>query len=208
MAVDGRNPGCFEHASRLYAVPSDSAFSVEETRSSYVAGAAARRLATRPRVHWSAFLGGVLGGAFIDFSAWHASRLTDGTALCMLFGLGGVVGFATAIGIREALVGRPHEEHVVRLPAIEIPADIARAAPDDSTADELVLWSVLARRHRAARVALDELPFESSGADASVGSRTGILTPALAQADAELAYVVARHDFEPVAELLGLRLDR
>ncbi|GAA4264735.1 hypothetical protein [Frondihabitans peucedani] len=208
MAVDGGTPGCFEHGARLYAVPSDSAFSVEETRSSYTRSDAARRRGNRPRVHWSAFVGGVLGGAFIDFSAWHTSRLTDGTALAMMFGLGGVVGFATAIGIREALVGRPHEEQVVRLPAIQIPGDIARSAPDDSTPDELVLWSVLTRRYRAARVALDELPFQSNAADASTASRTGTLTPALTQADAELAYVVARHDYEPVAELLGLRLER
>ncbi|BDZ50636.1 hypothetical protein GCM10025867_28770 [Frondihabitans sucicola] len=212
MTVDGSHEGCFVHASRLYAVPSDSTFTVDETRSSYVDAAAVRRRG-RVRVHWSAFVGGVVGGGFIDLSAWHTSKVTDWVALAMMFALGGVVGFATAIGIREALVGRPPEPNVVRLPAIEVPGDVALAAPDDATADELVLWSVITRRFRAAKVAVDSLPFEKlplehdQGTVAS-GSHSATLTPAATQAMAELTYVTARHDFEPVAELLGLSLPR
>lgn len=224
MAVDRTHPGCFAHGSRLFAVPSDSGFGVNETRASYVSASMARQRSTRPRIHWSSFVGGVLGGAFIDFSAWHTSGVTDPIALGMMFALGGAVGFATAIGIRDALVTRPVEEAPVRLPAVEIPLDIARAAPVDSTADELVLWSVLTHRFRAATAALESVPFDigassadltpsaddplSDGTDPAVATRGVTRSPASTRVDAELHYVTARHDFEPVAELLGLPIPR
>jgi hypothetical protein len=207
MAIDGSHAGCFVHGARLYAVPSDSTFSVADTKASFVDAAAVRRRA-RPRVHWSAFIGGLLGGGFIDLSAWHTSKVTDFLALGMMFALGGIVGFATAIGIREALVGRPALPAVTRLPAIEVPSDVARSAPDDATADELVLWSVITRRFRAAKVAVDNLPFEPGPHGDRVGVRGDTLTPAATQVLAELTYVTARSDFEPVAELLGLPVPR
>jgi hypothetical protein len=203
MAVDGTHPGCFALGGRIYAVPSDSSFSVDETRASHAEATAARRR-SRARPHWSAFLGGVAGGAFIDVSAWHASRLTDWVALAMMFALGGVVGFATAVGIRDALVSRLPEVRSVLLPAIEVPTDVARAAPDDATADELVLWSVVTLRFRAARVAVDTAPSDESVPGTAASTRAGTLIPAATPVLAELAYVTARHDFEPVAELLGL----
>lgn len=207
MAVDASHAGCFAFGARLFAVPSDSPHSVAETRASYVDAAAVRRKSRR-RPHWSAYLGGVIGGGFIDLSTWHTSKLTDVVALALLFALGAGAGFATALGIREALVGRMPDTEVVRLPAIEIPSDVARLAPDDATADELVLWSILTRRFRAAKVAVDNLPFEQDPPAAPEPNRAGSVLPAHQPALAELAYVTARHDFEPVAELLGLPLPR
>jgi len=207
MAIDGSHAGCFVHAARLYAVPSDSTFSVADTEASFIDAAAVRRR-SRPKIHWSAFVGGLLGGGFIDLSAWHTSKVTDLLALGMMFALGGIVGFATAIGIREALVGRPALPAVIRLPAIEVPGDVARSAPEDATADELVLWSVITRRFRAAKVAVENLPFEPGPSDDRAGIRGDTLTPAATQVLAELTYVTARSDFEPVAELLGLPVPR
>jgi hypothetical protein len=213
MAVDESHEGCFAMGSRLYAVPSDSTFTVAETKASYTDAAAIRRR-TRGRLHWSAYVGGVLGGLFIDLSAWHASKVTDWVALGMMFGLGGIVGFATSIGIRQAFVGHTPETAVIKLPAIEIPSDVARNAPEDASADELVLWSVITRRFRAAKVAVENLPFEAApsfdvtATEASGSARSGTVLPAASPVLAELTYVTARHDFEPVAELLGLPVPR
>lgn len=203
MAVDGSHEGCFEHGARVYAVPSDSGHTVAETAASYASAAAVRR-GGRHRVHWSAWVGFVLGGLFLDFSAWHSSGLVDPLDLLLMFVLGGFVGFATAIGMRQALHAQTPAPTVVRLPAVEIPGEVARRAPDDATPDELVLWSILTRRYRAARVAVDELPFEQDPGEAASRPTGSTLTPAATSALAELAYVTAKHDYEPVAELLGL----
>lgn len=207
MAVDGSHEACFQHGSRLYVVPSDSGHTVDETAASYARASAVFRRRPRQRLHWSALVGTVLGGLFLDFSAWHSSGLTDVLDLLMMFGLGGIVGFATAIGMRQALRAQPAEP-AVRLPAIEVPADVARRSPDDATGDELVLWSVLTRRFRAAAVALENLPYDTAQDqhDSSGRAVTGTLTPAATSALAEMSYVTARHDFAPVAELLGLPL--
>ncbi|AMM20870.1 hypothetical protein AX769_12860 [Frondihabitans sp. PAMC 28766] len=206
MAVDASHEGCFAHASRLYAVPSDSGHTVAETAASYVDASFVRsRVRSRLALHWSTLLGAVLGGLFLDASAWHSSGLTDPIDLLMLFGLGAIVGVSTAVGMRRALQSHP-AEITVRLPAIEIPVDVARRSPGDATADELVLWSILTRRFRAARVALENLPFEQDATEAQARSGGSTITPAATSALAELAYVTARHDFEPVAELLGLPL--
>ncbi|RKR74132.1 hypothetical protein [Frondihabitans australicus] len=204
MAVDGSHEGCFEFGSRLYVVPTDSEHSVAEVARSYSDASRIRRRGHRIRLHWTAFVGAALGGGFLDLSAWHSSGLTAPLDLAMLFGLGGVVGFATAIGMRQAFRAQATEV-VVRLPAIQVPAEVARHAPDDATADELVLWSVLTRRFRAARVALENVPFESAGPSEAPGhSPTGTLTPQATGALAELTYVTAKHDYEPVALILGL----
>lgn len=209
MAVDGSHAGCFEHGPRLYVVPSDSEYTVDEVAQSFAEASRIRLTGHRIRLHWTAFIGAVIGGLFLDVSAWHSSGLVDPLDLAMLFALGGIVGFATAVGMRQAFRTQPAEV-VVRLPAIEVPPDVARSSPDDATADELVLWSVLTRRFRAARVALENVPFEPidvvEPADGATHSGTGTLTPQATGALAELTYVTARHDYEPVAELLGLPL--
>jgi hypothetical protein len=204
MAVDGSHTGCFLHASRLYAVPSDSAFTVEETRLSFV-DASSVRLGRRARLHWSSLLAAALGGVFLVASAWHAGGFPDALSFCLVFVLGALVGFATAVGMREVLLSHGHDATVVRLPAIEIPVDVARTAPDDASVDELILWSVLTRRYRAAKVAVESLPLSDEAPESATRS-TGTLTPAATNALAELTYVTARHDYEPVAELLGLPL--
>lgn len=207
MAVDDSHPGCFTLGARLYAVPEETGHSVEATRASYLEAAATRRRRGR-RIHWSVVAGGVAGGLLIDASAIHSSGLSDPVALGMMFVLGGLVGFASSIGIREAIVGRPVDAAVVRLPAVEIPADVAREAPEDSTADELALWSIIVKRYRAARVALDEAPFVGPDqAPSPVGAMT-ITTATEVGALAELSYITARHDYAPVAELLGLPAPR
>jgi hypothetical protein len=213
MAIDGSQPGCFVHGAKIYAVPSDSVFTVEETRSSFVR-ASSVRLGRRSRLHWSAFVAAAVGGVFLVASAWHASGFPDFLSLCLVFVLGALVGFATAVGMREVLLSHGQEVTVVRLPAIEIPGDVARSAPDDATVDELVLWSVLTRRYRAAKVAVETLPDAGSAEAAELGEAadsatrsTGTITPASTSALAELTFVTARHDYEPVAALLGLPLD-
>lgn len=209
MAIDGSHPGCFTHGSRLYAVPTTTGHSVPDTRESYIAAERVRRTRRRPRVHWTAIAGGVAGGLLIDLSAVNNAGVSDWLALAMMFALGGLVGFASAIGIRDAFVGRAPEPVVLRLPAVEIPGDVARLAPDDSTADELALWSLVTRRYRAAKVAVENLPFENDHGLFVSGPTTVAAPPSTeALASAELTYITARHDFEPVAELLGLPLPR
>ncbi|MBF4576555.1 hypothetical protein [Frondihabitans sp. VKM Ac-2883] len=207
MAINGSHPGCFMAGARLYAVPSDTGHDVAETQASWArAGSPHHR---RPRIHWSVVVGGVAGGILIDASAIRSSNLADPVALMMMFVLGGLVGFASAYGIREACLGREPEPEVARLPAVEIPGDVARGAPDDATADELVLWSVVTKRYRAALAARDDAPFVPDPR-VSTPSSTGATTSTAAEAGAlaELAYITARHDFEPVAELLGLATPR
>lgn len=204
MAIDGSHPGCFSHGARLYAVPSGTGHSVADTRESYVAAAQVRRR-RRVRVHWTGIVGAIGGGALIVLSAVHTAGLTDWLALAMMFTLGALVGFISATGIRDAFTGRTPDEPVLRLPAVEIPGDVARGAPVDATADELALWSLVTRRYRAARVAVENLPFESDR-NLFVTGPTTVAAPAPTDALvlAELTYITAKHDFEPVAELLGL----
>lgn len=214
MAINGSHPGCFTIGARLYAVPSDTGHDVDETRASWALDGAPRR--GRPLIHWSVIVGGVAGGLLIDASVIRSSNVVDPIALLMMFVLGGLVGLVSAYGIREACLGRAEAPTAVRLPAVEIPSDVARGAPDDATADELVLWSVVTKRYRAALVARDELPFvpDPSLSDSSLPGATatagGVTTSTAAEASAlaELSYITARHDFEPVAELLGIPAPR
>lgn len=185
-------------------MPSGSNFTVDETRASFGASSPVGRR-RHVALHWSTFVAAALGGFFLVASAWHASGFPDLISLCLVFVLGALVGYAAAVGMREVLVAQGGESAKVRLPAVEVPRDVARAAPGDATVDELVLWSVLTRRFRAAAIALERAPFDEEPPD--TGSRsTGTITPAATSALAELTYVTARHDYEPVAELLGLPL--
>ncbi|GAA4668921.1 hypothetical protein [Frondihabitans cladoniiphilus] len=225
MAVDGTHPGCFVHATKLYAVPSDSGFTVEQTAASYDDAARLTR-GSHPSMTRRSIVGGVLGGLFLVGEAVLGAGLRDVGSLIVLFFFGGVVGFVVAIGLGRQQP-RAAQAVVVRLPAVQIPGDVARLSPDDATADELVLWSILTQRFRAAQAALANLPYEQANtidpiesaetwdaegrdSDEAPGQRSragaGTLSADSSSALAEIAYVTARHDFEPVALLLGLPL--
>jgi hypothetical protein len=78
MAVDGSHAGCFQHGPRLYVVPSDSEYTVDEVAQSFAEASRIRLTGHRIRLHWTAFIGAVVGGLFLDVSAWHSSGLVDG----------------------------------------------------------------------------------------------------------------------------------
>ncbi|ARC56893.1 hypothetical protein AS850_07360 [Frondihabitans sp. 762G35] len=204
MAVDGSHPGCFVHATRLYAVPSDSGFDVDSTRDSYLRASVSRDRHLRSHLSQGVLLGGLAGGLFLTVAARFGARVDQPAALILLFVFGFAVGVAAGIGIRLQQPDLPPRVEGERLPAVEVPVEIAGRAPADATADELVLWSLLLRRLRAARVAVDEIPFAQDAPAAA--TTTGTVSTAGVGALAELSYLTARNDFAPVAELLGLPL--
>jgi hypothetical protein len=204
MAIDGSHPGCFVHATKLYAVPSDSGFDVDSTRDSFLHAAVTRDRRLRSHLSAGVLLGGAAGGSFLAVAARFGARVDDAAALILLFVFGFAVGVAAGIGFRLQQPGLPRPVEGERLPAVEVPVEIAGRAPADATADELVLWSLLLARFRVARVAVDEIPFtqdaQAAATTAGTVSTTGV------GALAELSYLTARNDFAPVAELLGLPL--
>ncbi|ROS54370.1 hypothetical protein EDF50_0450 [Frigoribacterium sp. PhB24] len=191
----------------MYVVPSWSGHGVAETRRSLGpeirdtsrGGAGAGRWAT---------LGALVGGSFLGGVAATVWRVDGLWALLLIFVLGAAVGAVLAVGTRTIFrEGEAGQAPTVdapgpsdrRLPAVEVPWDVARAAPEDSTGDELVLWATLTSRYREAREAL----VVGGGEDdrftdpREAGARI---------AEWETAYRTASRDYEPVARLLGFPL--
>ena len=207
MSVDARHPSCFEFEGRLYVVPSWSGHGVAETRRSLGpqmpetgrGGAGPGRWAT---------LGAVVGGSFLGGVAATVWRVDGLWALSLIVVLGAVVGAVLAIGTRTIFREGTDDQVPAAdatspsdgpLPVVEVPWDVACAAPEDSTGDELVLWSTLTSRYRDAREALvagggDDDRFTDPR---EAGARI---------AEWESAYRTASQDYEPVARLLGFPL--
>ena len=204
MSVDAHHPSCFEFEARLYVVPSWSGHGVAETRRSLGPDTGATSRGGAGAARWSA-LGAVVGGAFLVGVAATVWRVDGLGALLLIFVLGAAVGAVLAVGTRtifregeaghlpESDAGTPPSE---RLPAVVVPWDVARAAPEDSTGDELVLWSTLTSRYRDAREAL----VAGGGEDDRF---TDPLEAGARIAEWETAYRTASRDYEPVARLLG-----
>ena len=203
MSVDDRHPSCFEFEGRLYVVPTWSDHGVAETRRSFGAVGAHARGGTGSG-RWAA-LGGLVGGSFLGGVATTVWRVDSLWALLLVFVLGAVVGSVLAIGTRTIFREGDTSESGPRsgtgepLPAIEVPWDVARAAPVDATGDELALWATLTSRYRDAREAL------VAGGDTD-DRFTDPREAGARIAEWETAYRTASRDYEPVARLLGFPL--
>lgn len=207
MSVDARHPSCFEFEARLYVVPSWSGHGVAETRRSLGPEIRETSRGGAGPGRWAA-LGALVGGSFLGGVAATVWRVDGLWALSLVFVLGAGVGAVLAIGTRtifhegagdqEAAVEAPNPSDR-RLPTVEVPWDVARAAPEDSTGDELVLWSTLTSRYRDAREAL-----VAGGGDDD--RFTDPREAGARMAEWESAYRTASRDYEPVARLLGFPL--
>jgi hypothetical protein len=205
MSVDARHPSCFEFEGRLYVVPSWSGHGVAETQHSLGADESTTRRGGAGPARWAG-LGALVGGSFLGGVAATVWRVDGLWALLLIFVLGAGVGAVLAVGTRTIFRegDAADETTTVRpatgpLPRVEVPWDVARAAPEDSTGDELVLWSTLTSRYREAREALvagggDDDRFTDPR---EAGARI---------AEWESAYRTASRDYEPVARLLGFPL--
>lgn len=207
MSVDDRHPSCFEFEARLYVVPSWSGHGVAETRRSLGVEGESSPRGGAGAGRWAA-LGAVVGGTFLAGVAATVWRVDSLWALLLVFLVGAGVGAVLAVGTRTIFRegdAPPLEPTTssspapARLPVVEIPWDVARAAPEDATGDELVLWSTLTSRYREAREAL----VAGGGVDdrftdpREAGARI---------AESESAYRSASRAYEPVARLLGFPL--
>lgn len=207
MSVDARHPSCFEFEARLYVVPSWSGHGVVETRRSLGPEIRETSRGGAGVGRWAA-LGALVGGSFLGGVAATVWRVDGLWALSLIFVLGAAVGAVLAIGTRtifqegagdQARGTAAPSPPEGPLPAVEVPWDVARAAPEDSAGDELVLWATLTSRYREAREAL----VAGGGEDdrftdpREAGARI---------AEWESAYRTASRDYEPVARLLGFPL--
>ena len=180
MSVGPSHPACFVFDGRLYVVPSGSDLSVSETARALRSLSAIELSGPTPpggAAHWvvtGAVGGGVAFAVIAAAGGWHVTALLS---LLLCFTMGALVGALLAAGT-HSLVGAatgegqaaPRASH-----AVEVPEDVASSAPDDSTGDELVLWSTLVSRYRRADAT-------ASGAE----------------------HLEAARDYETVARLLGL----
>ena len=202
MSVGPSHPRCFVVGGALWVVPSGTGHDVDTTRRSH-SGHIESEL-SRPRLvdAWT-LTGGVTGGFFMGTVAgavWHVHGLGDLAAFVLS---GAAVGAVLAIGTKRLFAdfsepgpstGTADAPPDRDLPAVRVPWDVADAAPEDASGDELALWSLRAERWRLARAARDDrsLRFEVDTDDRG--------------AEAEAEYREAAADYEPVARLLGLPL--
>jgi hypothetical protein len=212
MPVGADHPSCFTASGHLYVVPSDSGLSRDEVRERWPGAGRHRRV--RLGDVWL-LTGGVTGGVFLASVAggvWHATSVLS---LVAFFVAGGLVGAVLAVGTRKlfddddaAGTGeadrrrRGSARHPEPLHVVQVPWDVAWAAPADATGDELALWSTLVVRYRDARAA-----FASGESPAGDPSRTGDDGPSASEEIARLEseYRAATAAYEPVAQLLGLQ---
>jgi hypothetical protein len=186
MSVDASHPSCFVLDRRLFAIPSGATRSVAQTRSDMLA----RRgwpVPERSRLDAGLIVGAITGGFFLAFVAGHVWGVASLVSLLLCFAMGAIVGGLLAVGTRALFIppataspGAPTSE------AVEIPWDVAGAAPIDATGDELILWATLVMRYRMAEEA------RGRRADADDDSHP------------DDTYEAALRDYESVASLLGL----
>lgn len=211
MPVFPGRPRCFVVGERLYVVPTWSRWSVGEAK------AVVRRRSPRaPRLRldvW-ALTGSVTGGTFLASVAVGVWHVTGVVALTTTWVVGGLVGAALAAGTRRLFLDggaasggasgsvlAPDAREDGEVSVVEVPWDVAHAAPGDATADELAVWSVRVARHRQAGATLlagisPGEPPEREGAEAEEAHER------LARVERDLQE--AARDYEPVAHLLGL----
>ncbi|GAA0961033.1 hypothetical protein [Frigoribacterium faeni] len=206
MPVGPSHPSCFVFERRLFVVPSGTGHGVVETRQSMRGSRVGSRETTVPGgIDVWLLVGGITGGLFLATVAGAVWGVGPVLSLVLFFAMGALVGAVLATGTRSLFVpataSAAHHDGSrggAAFPAVEVPWDVARAAPDDATADELVLWSTLVTRYRRAEEARVETPGEPA-------TPTPIADePAPASVEAE--YRAAVRDYEPVARLLGFRL--
>jgi hypothetical protein len=186
MSVDASHPSCFVFDRRLFAIPSGATRSVAQTRSDMLA----RRgwpVPARSRLDAGLIVGAITGGFFLAFVAGGVWEVTSLVSLLLCFAMGAIVGGLLAAGTRALFIapvtasrGAPTSE------AVEIPWDVADAAPIDATGDELILWATLVMRYRMAE--------EARGRRADADG----------DAHPDDTLEAALRDYESVASLLGL----
>ncbi|WP_423924122.1 hypothetical protein ACPEEZ_07465 [Frigoribacterium sp. 2-23] len=205
MAIGVEHPSCFSIEKRLFVVPSWSPYGVAETRQSWIdaRGTALPDRGVRPLR--SIVIGALGGGLVLATTAITTWGVGDVLEAAMLFVVGSAVGAVLALGVRT-LVATEKRGRVTRaaapLPAVEIPLDVARAAPDDSSDDELILWATRVVRFRYLQEAMATRSRLSGARSATPGS----LDPSEEEPLSSEAYRSAQADYEPVARLLGLTL--
>lgn len=201
MSVGPSHPRCFVVGGALWVVPSGTGHDVDATRRSRAGTGLAADGRSSLVDAWT-LTGGVTGGFFMGTVAgavWHVQGLVDLVAFVIS---GAAVGAVLAIGTKRLFADLsepgPGDAQSVEtgrdLPAVRVPWDVANAAPDDASGDELALWSLRAERWRLARAAV-EARAPRVEVDADDGG-----------AEAETEYRGAAADYEPVARLLGLPL--
>jgi hypothetical protein len=201
MSVGPSHPRCFVVGGALWVVPSGTGHDVDTTRRSRERTGRADEGRSSLVDAWT-LTGGATGGLFMGTVAgavWHVQGLVDLTAFVIS---GAVVGAVLAIGTKRLFADfsepGPGDAQPVEtdldLPAVRVPWDVANAAPDDASGDELALWSLRAKRWRLARAAR-----EARGLRLGDGPDDG-------GAEDEAEYREAAADYEPVARLLGLPL--
>lgn len=152
---------------------------------------------TGPRSRRALRLGGVAGAGLLAATAWHAWGVREVVALAIVALVGALVGAATGLGVARTGAPPPPTASVPE-GAVELPWSVARAAPDDATGDELVLWATRAGRLRRAREAL------LGGGGGPEPHRASAATVSDRLARAEREHERARAEWAPVGELLGL----
>jgi hypothetical protein len=187
MSVDASHPSCFVLERRLFAIPSGATRSVAQTRSDLRAHGG-WPVPARSRLDVGLIVGAVTGGFFLAFVAAGVWGVDSLSSLLLCFAMGAIVGGLLAAGTRALFIapvtaspGAPTSE------AVEIPWDVADAAPIDATGDELILWATLVVRYRMAE--------EARGRRADVD---GDPHPD------DTSYEAVLRDYESVASLLGL----
>lgn len=145
--------------------------------------------------------GGVVGACLLVLTAVRGWGVDEVAAVAVVALVGAVVGAATTVGVVRVVESDQRDVvgDGVTLPAgaVPLPRSLARAAPDDATGEELVLWATRALRLRRAREAL------LSGAGPEARGEPGASVQArLGRAEEE--HRAARRDWGPVGELLGL----
>ena len=222
MSVPPGHPRCFRLDGTLFVVPTWSDVSVDEAREALSRSLSAQGSplrGRRRRERWGPS-GAVIGASAIlvvAVAAWEVSSLVGLAATGVS---GALVGGVLAVGVRrlftdsdaaaDASRGSQEESRrgspglargrEARVEAVEVPDDVAAAAPDDATGDELALWSARVTRYRDAREALlsGVLP-GSAGDDADTDP--GDASARIRRAEADLR--LAEADYGPVARLLG-----
>ncbi|KQR64429.1 hypothetical protein [Frigoribacterium sp. Leaf172] len=190
MSVDASHPSCFVLDRRLFAMPSGASRSLSQTKSD-LRDLDARSETGRTHLDVWSIVGAITGGFFLAVVAGGVWGVTSLLSLLLCFGMGATVGALLAVGTRALFIapttaGRADPQ---TCEAVEIPWDVADAAPDDATGDELILWATLVVRYRLAEEA-----------------RAGRTGPEVASAT-DHDYEAALRDYESVASLLGLSRD-
>ncbi|KQR46964.1 hypothetical protein ASF82_06200 [Frigoribacterium sp. Leaf164] len=223
MPVPPGHPRCFRLDGRLFVVPTWSDVSVVEARDALSRSLSVARRpprGTRRRERWGPS-GAVVGAGAIVVVAVAAWQVTSLVGLAATGASGALVGGVLAVGVRRLVVDAGAGAAAsststgdagsvstsdgqgcgAGVAAVEVPDDVAAAAPDDATGDELALWSALVMRYRDAREALLSGARPGSAVD-DADTDPADATARIRQAEADLRSAEA--DYEPVARLLGL----